>query len=90
MYVHGELSGTLSAPGRLSGTLSAPVGISGTLTIPNAILPPSYEGDYEVTPSAETQTLNTDHLYMMDNITINPIPSNYGLVTYNGSTITVS
>lgn len=90
MYVHGELSGTLSAPGRLSGTLTAQKGIIGTLTVPNAILPPSYEGEYEVTPSAEVQTLNTDHLYMMDNITINPIPSNYGLVTYNGSTITVS
>ena len=90
MYVHGELSGTLSAPGGIIGTLSTPKGLTGTLTIPNAILPPSYEGEHEVTPSAEVQTLNTDHLYMMDNITINPIPSNYGLVTYNGSTITVS
>ena len=90
MYVHGELSGTLTAPGRLSGTLTAPKGISGMLTVPNAILPPEYEGSYEVTPSAEEQTLNTDHLYMVHNITINPIPSNYGLVTYNGSIITVS
>ena len=90
MHVYGELYGTLSAPGGLSGVLSAPQGITGELTIPAAILPPSYEGDYEVTPSAEEQTLETDQLYMNGNITVKPIPNNYGLITYNGSTITVS
>ena len=49
-----------------------------------------YTGAYSVTPSADTQTLLTDGLRMTDNITINPIPSNYGLITWNGSTITVS
>lgn len=49
-----------------------------------------YTGEYTVTPSAETQTLETNGLRMTDNITINPIPSNYGLITWNGSTITVS
>ena len=90
MHVYGELSGTLSAPGGISGTLSAPSGISGTLTIPNAILPPSYEGEYEVTPSGVEQTLETDSLYMRGNITIHPIPSNYGLITWDGSNLTVS
>ena len=90
MHVYGELSGTLTSAGTIQGTLSGAKTIQGTLSVPSATLPPSYEGEYTVTPSAETQTLNTDHLYMMDNITINPIPSNYGLVTYNGSTITVS
>ena len=51
---------------------------------------PVYEGPTEVTPSAETQTLETNGLRMTDNITINPIPNNYGLITWNGSTITVS
>lgn len=51
---------------------------------------PAYEGDYTVTPSAEEQVLNTRNLRMTDNITINPIPNNYGLITWNGSTITVS
>ena len=37
-----------------------------------------------------TQTLETDSLYMQGNITINPIPSNYGLITWNGSILTVS
>ena len=49
-----------------------------------------YTGDYTVTPSSETQVLDTRNLRMTDNITINPVPSNYGLITWNGSTITVS
>ena len=90
MHVYGELSGTLSSSGQLSGFLSATQTITGHLTVPQYVLPPSYEGPYEVTPSEETQTLATDSLYMRGNITINPIPSNYGLITWNGSTLTVS
>lgn len=51
---------------------------------------PAYEGETEITPSAETQVLQTNNFRMTDNITINPIPSNYGLITWDGSTITVS
>lgn len=80
MNVYGELTGTLTSPGR----------ISGTLTVPEYVLPPAYTGTYEVTPSAETQTLETDTFYMNGNITINPIPNNYGLITWDGSTLTVS
>lgn len=90
MHVYGELTGTLVASQTLTGELSATGKIDGLLTVPNAILPPSYEGEYSVTPTAEAQVLYTDHLYMMDNITINPIPNNYGLITYDGSIITVS
>ena len=49
-----------------------------------------YTGDYTVTPSSEEQTLETNGMRMTDNITINPIPNNYGLITWNGSIITVS
>lgn len=51
---------------------------------------PAYEGVVSVTPSADLQVLQTKDLRMTDDITINPIPQNYGLITYNGSTITVS
>lgn len=54
------------------------------------IYPDPYLGETEVTPSAETQVLQTNGLMLQANITINPIPSNYGLITWNGSTITVS
>lgn len=49
-----------------------------------------FTGAYEVTPSSETQVLETNNLRMTDNVTINPIPNNYGLITWNGSIITVS
>lgn len=54
------------------------------------IYPNAYQGDYTVTPSPEAQTLETEGLMMTHNVTINPIPSNYGLITWNGSTLTVS
>lgn len=90
MHVYGEISGTLSSPERLSGSLSSPAKLSGSLTIPAAILPPSYEDSYEVTPSQETQILETNALYMRGDIVINPIPHNYGLITYDGSGLRVS
>lgn len=90
MHVYGELSGVLTPAGTLSGTLATPQTIQGELTVPIHVLPPSYTGPYEVTPSSETQTLDTDALYMRGNIVINPVPSNYGLITWDGSSLTVS
>ena len=49
-----------------------------------------YTGSYTVTPSSETQILATNNLRMTDNITVNPVPSNYGLITWNGAFLTVS
>ncbi len=49
-----------------------------------------YTGEYTVTPSAEEQVLQTENLRMTGNITINPVPQNYGLITWNGSYLTVS
>lgn len=51
---------------------------------------PSYRGAYEVTPGREAQVLPTDGLMMTGDLTVGAIPSNYGLITYNGSVITVS
>lgn len=48
-----------------------------------------YTGDYVVTPSEETQTLETYNKRMTDNVTINPIPSNYGRIAWNGATLLV-
>lgn len=51
---------------------------------------PAYGGPYVVTPTRETQTLMTKERAMTANVIINPIPSNYGLITWNGSSLTVS
>lgn len=90
MNVYGELSGILSAGATLKGTLAKPTTITGSLTVPEYVYPPAYRGEYEITPGTETQILETKEFYLNENITINPIPSNYGLITWNGSTITVS
>ena len=51
---------------------------------------PRYDGATEITPTTETQTLPTRGKAVLQDITINPIPNNYGLITWNGSIITVS
>lgn len=35
---------------------------------------PVYQGDYEVTPRVENQTLSTNHTQMADNIVVRQIP----------------
>lgn len=49
-----------------------------------------YDGPYVVTPTDEQQELPTKYRNMSQNIVVNPIPSNYGLITWNGSILTVS
>lgn len=49
-----------------------------------------YTGEYEFTPTEETQTVPINGLVATRNITIDPIPTNYGLITWNGTTIMVS
>ena len=51
---------------------------------------PEYTGAYEATPSSVTQIFETSGCKMTDNFVVNPIPQNYGLITWNGSFITVS
>ena len=50
----------------------------------------NYTGSYEVTPSDTEQMLFTNGKTLEGNITIHPIPSNYGLITWDGSNLTVS
>ena len=49
-----------------------------------------YTGPTEWTPTAEQQIIPIEGLTAATDITINPIPNNYGLITWNGSTLTVS
>ena len=70
-----------------AGTLGVALG---TPVVKEYVDVQTYTGEYEVTPSAETQTLNTEGLRLTRNVTVNPIPQNYGLITYNGAVLTVS
>ena len=49
-----------------------------------------YDGDYSITPTAQEQTIPIIGKTARRNITVGPIPQNYGLITWNGSTLTVS
>ena len=53
---------------------------------------PVYPGPTEFTPSTQRQTIAVSGYRLTENITIDPIPTNYGLITWNGagSVITVS
>lgn len=76
--------------GRITGKLTPLRTITGTLTIPADAATPVYTGAYEFTPTQETQTVFISGMKATQDITINPIPSNYGLITWNGSFLTVS
>lgn len=51
---------------------------------------PEYDGPVEVTPTRETQILSTSGTLVQQDITVKPIPPNYGLITWNGAILTVS
>ena len=49
-----------------------------------------YDGSYDITPSSERQVLPMTLKEAIQDLIIEPIPNNYGLITYDGSIITVS
>ena len=49
-----------------------------------------YDGSYSVTPSTQAVTLNTRGKVLSADVVVAPIPSNYGLITWNGAFLTVS
>lgn len=63
----------------------------GDFVVEEKVMPhPEYEGPTEFTPSSVEQTIQTENLLVLTNITVKPIPHNYGLITWNGSFLTVS
>ena len=55
-----------------------------------ASIAPEYDGDYDITPTSTAQVFQTNGKKITHDFVVEPIPSNYGLITWNGSTITVS
>lgn len=49
-----------------------------------------YIGEYSVTPSDQQVILSTNNKVMYDNLVIEPIPSNYGKISWNGSYLLIS
>ena len=87
MVVNDMLKGKLSATSQnLCGALSsASASFNGRLSAGYILQ------EKVVVPGAEEQIITADVGFGgLSSVTISPIPQNYGLVTYNGSTITVS
>lgn len=85
-----RITGSLSAMRVVTGTLSGQSAISAELTVPEVVEPAHYMGPYEVTPTQGEQTIRAEGMMLTRDIVVNPIPSNYGLITWNGAVITVS
>ena len=51
---------------------------------------PHYHGQTEFVPTQAYQTVHTAGLVVDTDIVIDPIPSNYGKITWNGIALTVS
>lgn len=85
-----HITGQLTTPQRLTGTLSAAQTLKATLSRPEIVQTLPYTGEYVFTAGDEAQEIPTEGYRMLHNIVINPVPSNYGLITWNGSTLTVS
>lgn len=49
-----------------------------------------YDGPYDATPSSAAQTFAMGGKLATQDFTVQPIPSNYGLVTWDGAVLTVS
>ena len=89
VVLDGELSLLLELDGDFS--LIVPVdGEAGIITVVHEYDQEVYTGATEVTPSQEEQILYTENKIVLENIKIKPIPSNYGLITWDGATLTVS
>lgn len=64
-------------------TFKAEMGEVHTLSVGAA----PYDGPYSVTPKTEPQILETKDKRMTENVVIEPIPKEYGLVTYDNRRI---
>ena len=83
------IGGEVSLSYVISGDCSLSTMIDGQAGTFMPLIADAYTGETVVTPNEETQTLYTNGKNMPSNVIVNPIPSNYGRIAWNGSTITV-
>ena len=82
-----RIRAAIRAGGTVIGRVSGSQGIGASVM---AAIASPYHGAYTITPSEQAQTSPTAGMNLAQDIIVNPIPSNYGWRTYNGSVITVS
>ena len=80
------LSGQLASRHALSGTLAPVQSVSGTLAIGEK----PYAGPMTITPTTSAQTIPIANRRVTQDIIVEAIPNNYGLISWDGSILTVS
>ena len=77
-------------------TVDEDIGVAGATNIPVGLdtavvasLTPHYEGSTEITPGDNAQVLATAGMIVDEDIIVDPIPSNYGHIDWNGSFLLV-
>lgn len=71
-----------------NGTYNAPMDTAYSPVVVNVV--PTLQSK-TITPTQSQQLVTADNGYDgLSSVTVNPIPSNYGLITYNGSKLTIS
>lgn len=86
------LDGELYLDLQMDGELETDLQMDGEIGIVTRIREystPIYDGATEITPAEETQTLQTANKTVVQNIIVNPIPQNYGRLSWTGNTLTV-
>ena len=83
----GSITATVNARESINGAVDFRRSVAGGVTVN---IPELYGGEYEVTPSSEMQIIPISGKQAARNMTIYPIPSNYGLIEWDGSVLTVT
>ena len=83
-----KITATLSAPQGITAKLTGQAQISADLNLPTIISPPTYEGEYEFTPTENTQTISINGELASQDIIINPIPDDYARMRWSGNIVT--
>lgn len=93
-----RIVGNISAQSTMTGSISVPAQITGIIhsefaqligNISGITSSKQYTGEYEFTPAENTQIISINGLVATKNITINPIPNDYGRVIWDGVTLTI-
>ena len=82
-----SITGFIKKKESISGTLIKKRSLVGTISKDASLH--YYDDDYIFTPSEEEQVIPTSNKFVSRNIVINPIPSEYGHISWNGSFLLV-
>lgn len=72
---------------RVDEDSSVSVGVRDAIVVQTSC--PIYDGATTATPTQGRQVFRTGGKKLLEDFTVEPIPSNYGLITYNGFELTV-